>query len=288
MPRNHIDFESIKKQIGTLSGSKRRKREPDKRFFTLNMTDTDKAAAIIRFLPPPVGEPNCIVSVSNHYFPYVTPDGNKFFYEECPKTIGKECPICEYYFTHKEDNRKKRTTAFITNILVIKDPSNPENEGKVFLFKFRNDVMKKIDDATDPKDGISQPMNIFDLDNAPNFKYVCTNQNGPDGKKMPRYQDSSWTAAGPIVIKGQQMSDEFLDSLSEKVYSLKEFTDPAKFKSYDEIKGKFDLAVNNLTDAAVDEKMSSESAPVSNPGRTEADNMVNAADSVSDDYFDTL
>ena len=132
-------------------------------------------------------------------------------------------------------------------------------------------------------------MNIFDLEKAPNLKLVGHKQNVPGfSKPVTRYVDSTWTPQGPIVIKGEQMDDAYLDGLNERVYSLKEFTSPDRFKSYEELKGKLDLALNVLTEVPSDEDPVIADTAVENKPVTNADKFVSSADTVGANFFDDL
>jgi len=289
MPRNNIDFSSLKAQIDQMSHRGPKRQPSDPRFYDLTFPEGEtRATAIIRFLPSKIGDPNCFVNVKSHWFKYSTPEGTRNFYEPCPRTIGHKCPICDYAFAHKDDKGKMAGDAFITNIMVIKDPNKPENEGKVFLFRFKRDVWKKIQQVISPEDGIDEPANIFDLESAPNLKLVCTKRSVPGFvRPVARYDESAWTSPTPIIIKGEKMSEEFLDSINDKVYSLEEFIAPDKFKSYEELQGKFDLAVNTLSEVPNEAEAPSAEIPESSP-KTDSNKFVKGQDTVGEDFFDNL
>lgn len=290
MPRNNIDFSTLKSQIDQMSHRGPKKAAADPRFYDLTFPEGEsRATAIIRFLPPKIGEPNFFVGVKSHWFKYSTPEGTKTFFELCPKTIGHKCPVCDYAFTHKEDKGKMPSEAYTTNILVIKDPAKPENEGKVFLFRFKRDVWKKVQQAISPEDDIDQPMNIFDLESAPNLKLVGTKRTVPGfSKPVIRYDESSWTQPIAITIKGEKMSEEFLDSINDKVYSLEEFVSPDKFKSFEELQGKFDLAMNTLSEVPAEDVEPAEHIEVESPKETDSNKFVKGQDTVGANFFDDL
>ena len=149
--------------------------------------ETDKAGngfAIIRFLPAKSADELPFVKVYDHGFQGPT---GKWFIEKCPTTLGHNCPVCEAngplwnsgIEANKEIVRKrKRRVSYVTNVLVVSDPKNPDNEGKVFQFKFGKKIFDKLMDAMQPPvdekgrpiDPDEQPMNPFDLNEGANFK----------------------------------------------------------------------------------------------------------------------
>lgn len=290
----NVDFSSLKAQIEQLGHKKPKRTPPDPRFYNLTFPEGEnRATAVIRFLLPKEGDPNFIVGVKDHWFEYETPMGKRKFYVNCPKTLNQKCPICDYAFNHKEDKSKMASEHFIANILVIRDPNNPDNEGKVFLFRFKRDVWKKIEQKITPEDPeIDPPVNIFDVENGANLKLVGVKKSVPGFSKLvTRYDESAWMQTGPIVIKGEKMSGDFLESLDEKVYSLAEFVAPEKFKSYEELQGLFDQAMNTLSEVPIDNAPAEkESAPTPAPEapKTESNKFVSAPDTVGDDFFDTI
>ena len=132
-------------------------------------------SAVIRFLPAPEGEDIPIVRVFSHGFQ----GKGGWFIENCPTTIGRKCPVCEanneLWNSGIEDNKKvardrKRKLSYISNILVVSDPANPENEGKVFLFKYGKKIFDMLQEAMNPSDPDLPKFNPFDFWKGANFK----------------------------------------------------------------------------------------------------------------------
>jgi len=207
----------------------------DERFW---YPETDKAgngSAIIRFLPASAvdGEEGLPwVRTFSHGFQ--GPGG--WLIENCLTTLNEKCPVCENNSVlwnsgleaNKEIVRKrKRKLTYISNILVISDPKNPDNEGKVFLFKFGKKIFDKITEAMNPEFEDETAINPFDFWEGANFKVKIRQVEGY------RNYDRSEFDSPTALYDG---NDEKLESLWKKEYSLKEFIQPSQFKSYDKIK----------------------------------------------------
>jgi hypothetical protein len=122
---------------------------------------------------------------------------------------------------------RKRKLSYISNILVVSDPKNPQNEGKVFLFRYGKKIFEKIQEAMNPQFQDEKPMNPFDFWNGATFKLKIRQVEG-----YTNY-DRSEFAAPSAVLGGD---DAALEKLWKKEFSLKEFTDPKSFKTYEELK----------------------------------------------------
>jgi len=153
-------------------------------------------------------------------------------------TIGKQDPVGEYNTqlwnsgleSDKEVARKqKRKLVYISNVYVITDQQNPENEGKVFLFKYGKKVFDKLNEAMNPQFADEAPVNPFDLWTGANFKLKIRNVDG-----YRNYDKSEFSSAGPL-----SSDDSEMESIWKKCNSLQEFLAPSNFKSYDELKAKF-------------------------------------------------
>jgi hypothetical protein len=205
----------------------------DDRFWKPEVDKAGNGYAIIRFLPAPDGEDVPFVRVWDHGF-----QGTGGWYiEKSLTTIGQKDPVSEHNTqlwnsgieSNKEQVRKqKRRLSYYSNIYVVKDPSHPENEGKVFLFKYGKKIFEKLNAAMNPEFEDEQPMNPFDLWEGANFKLKIRNVEG-----YRNYDKSEFEAAAPLVE-----DDEELEKIWRREHSLNEFIDPKNFKSYDELKDK--------------------------------------------------
>lgn len=126
---------------------------------------------------------------------------------------------------------------------MVKDPQNPENEGKVKIWRFGKQVFKKIEDAISPSEASGDdPINPFmpytteANENPGAFFRVVVKEQGSGENKYPNYESSKWSEIGKPLFNDDDKVNEILD----KVYDIGEFVDPASFKSYDELKAVLD------------------------------------------------
>lgn len=205
----------------------------DNRFWKPEVDKAGNGYAIIRFLPAPSNEDVPFVRVWDHGF-----QGTGGWYiEKSLTTIGQKDPVSEYNTelwnsgieANKEVVRKqKRRLSYYSNIYVVKDPSHPENEGKVFLFKYGKKIFEKLNAAMNPEFEDEKPMNPFDMWEGANFKLKIRNVEG-----YRNYDKSEFDSISPL-----SEDDAFLEKVWKQEYSLNEFIDPQNFKSYDELKDK--------------------------------------------------
>jgi hypothetical protein len=184
----------------------------DDRLWKPGIDKAGNGYAVIRFLPEIEGEDTPFVAVYSHAFK----GKGGWLFENCLTTLGEKCPICqantELWNSGIEDDKniarnRKRKLTYISNILVVEDPANPENKGKVFLYQYGTKIFQKI-----------------------------------QGLAHPEYQDevavdpfNFWTGA----------EDKKLEELWKKQYSLKEFTDKSQFKSYEELQARLKKATGD-------------------------------------------
>ena len=198
--------------------------------------DVDKAGngyAVIRFLPAPQGEDLPWVRYWDHGFKGPT---GLWYIENSLTSIGQNDPVGELNSrlwnsgieSDKDKARtQKRRLHYVTNVYVVEDPSNPENEGKVFLYKFGKKIFDKIMDVMQPAFQDETPINPFDFWEGANFKLKIRNVEG-----YRNYDKSEFASASQLA------EDDKLEAIYDKMYSLKEFTDPSNYKTYDELKTK--------------------------------------------------
>ena len=232
----------------------------DDRFWKPELDQAKNGYAVIRFLPPVEGEDIPWVRVFNHGFQ--GPGG--WFIENCPTTLGMKCPVCEANTLlwnsgsekDKEIARKrKRKLSYVSNILVISDPKNPDNQGKVFLFKYGKKIFDKIMEKLQPEDNQFEkidPVNVFDFWKGADFKLRIRDVAG-----YVNYDKSEFDSPSQLF----EGKDNFLEELWNKQYRLSEFTGQDQFKSYDELKTKFDsvLVTKNVTTKTAEDAENSES-----------------------------
>lgn len=210
----------------------------------------DKAGngfAIIRFLPAPNGEDMPFVRLWDHGFQGPT---GLWYIENSLTTINKDDPVSELNSklwntgveADKEQARKqKRRLHYIANIYVIKDGGNPDNDGKVFLFKFGKKIFDKLNDLMNPQFEDEKPVNPFDLWEGANFRLKIRQFEG-----YANYDKSEFDSSEPLFE-----DDAKLENVWKAEHSLQEIVDPKHFKPYAELKAKL-YRVLNLTGDQVD------------------------------------
>ena len=216
----------------------------DDRIWKPVMDKTGNGFAIIRFLPASKGEELPWAKLWNHAFQGPT---GQWYIENSLTTIGNNDPVSEHNSalwnsgveSDKEiARRQKRKLQYYSNIYVVKDSANPENEGKVFLYRFGKKIFDKIMETMQPAFEDETPVNPFDFWEGANFKLKL--------RKVDGYwnYDKSEFDAPSALLNGD---DAELEALWEKQYSLKEFTDTSNFKSYDELKKRLDVVLSGTT-----------------------------------------
>lgn len=200
----------------------------------------DKAGngfAIIRFLPAPGEEDMPFIRIWDHGFQGPT---GLWYIENSLTTLQKDDPVSELnsklWNASADDNSPERRQAraqkrrlhYISNVYIIKDTGNPENEGKVFLFKYGKKIFDKLNDLMNPSFEDEKPVNPFDLWEGANFRLKIRQFEG-----YPNYDKSEFDSPEPLFE-----DDEKLEDVWKQEHSLQEIIDPKNFKSYDELKAK--------------------------------------------------
>ena len=195
----------------------------------------------------------------NHAFQGPT---GQWYIENSLTTLSQKDPVSEmnsaYWNSGVESDkeiarRQKRKLQYFSNIFVVSDPKNPENEGKVFLFRFGKKIFDKCMEAMQPAFEDETPVNPFDFWQGANFKLKIRKVDG-----YWNYDKSEFAAPSALFA-----DDEQLEEVWKKQYALTEFTAPTNFKSYDELKKRLDTVlagtttVGNAADIMEDEPVSS-------------------------------
>jgi hypothetical protein len=208
----------------------------DDRFWKPELDQASNGFAVIRFLPVVDGEDVPWARMFSHGFQ----GKGGWFIENCPTTLGKKCPVCEanneLWNSGIEDDKtvardRKRKLSYVANIYVVSDPKHPENEGKIFLFKFGKKIFDKIMEKIQPEFPDDSPVNVFDFWQGANFKLKIRKVAGYINYDKSEFEEPSALLGG---------DDAKLEELWKKQYSLKEFTSAENFKSYDELKSKME------------------------------------------------
>jgi hypothetical protein len=239
---------SINDLVKRLEEQENKKNYKDDRFWR---AATDKAGngwAVIRFLDAKKEGDEQTPFVELRSYSFEGPGG--WFIENSPMTLGKPDPVKELtdpLWKGSEDDKniaRKRGAKknYISNILVIKDEANPENEGKVFLFKYGVKIFEKINEKLRPEFGDTEAFNPFDFYGGANFKLKIRKVGG-----YTNYDKSEFDSPSPL-FKGD---DAKIEEVWNKLYPIQPFLDPSNFKSYDELKQRLDKVLGGDIRAAV-------------------------------------
>ena len=245
-----MSFANLKKQskLGSLTAKLVKEVEKlntngasgDDRLWKLEVDKSGNGYAVIRFLPAPDGEDLPFVKLYSHAFQ--GPGG--WYIENRLTTLGSKDPVSEYNSqlwnngtdAGKDAARKqKRKLTYISNIYVVKDPANPENEGKVFLYKYGKKIFDKLTAAMQPEFEDEEAIDPFDFWQGANFKLKAKNVAG-----YRNYDSSEFTAVTPLLD-----DDDALEAVWKKENSLKEFIVADQFKSYDDLKKRLEYVLGS-------------------------------------------
>lgn len=214
----------------------------DDRFWAFKKDSSGNFSGLIRFLPNKQIEDSSVIVLKQHLFQL--PD-NTYFNELCPKMIGEPCPICEHvapYWKGSESDKKYAgklgvSTTYVSNILLIKDTTVPENNGSVKMWKFGKKVYEKIIQAIQGDEDIA-PIDVYDFDDGHNFKLTITQVSG-----FNNYDKSTFLSAPSAICGGNEAEqEEVFESLFDLNVILQEHHQ--KIKEYDKLRETFEKALN--------------------------------------------
>ncbi len=244
-----MDFSALKKNRGNFDGLMKEVEKintpsegnkKDERFWQPEVDKAGNGQAVIRFLPPPKGEDLPWARIWHHAFQ--SPTTGKWYIENSLTTLNKPDPVSELntelWHTGREKDKdtaraQKRKLSYISNIYVVKDPANPQNEGKAFLYKYGKKIFDKIKDVMQPQFDDEDPINPFDFWKGANFKLKIRNVEG-----YRNYDKSDFSDVSPLSD-----DDDKLENIWSGEHSLVEFTDPKNFKNYEDLKKKLEMVL---------------------------------------------
>lgn len=283
-------FDKLNSQLQKLSTPNNNQNDD---YWKLEVDKAGNGYAVIRFLPAPQGEDMPFVRMWDHGFQ--GPGG--WYIENSLTTLGQEDPVSEYNSrlwnedgsnSAKEQVRKqKRRLSFHANIYVVKDSANPQNEGKVFLYKFGKKIFDMLNDVMNPQFEDESPINPFDFWEGADFKLKARNVEG-----YRNYDKSEFASQTPLSNPdGEKLSDEEMEAVWNSQKSLQEIIDPKNFKSYDELKAKMfkvlalDGGIHAPTNTAEDDDVGMDFTP---KFQERSAPVMETAPSPSNDDDDTL
>ncbi len=295
LKRNRADIASLTKAAEAVGGGQKVS-YVDERFWKPTVDKAGNGYAVIRFLPASEGEELPWVRYWDHGFKGPT---GQWYIENSLTTIGKDDPVSEMnsvlWNSGRDEDKdiarnRKRRLHYVSNILVVSDPSNPSNDGKTFLYTFGKKIFDKIMDVMQPAFADETPVNPYDFWEGADFKLKIQQVAG-----YRNYDKSEFSAA-----KALSDDEAKLETIYNTLYSLSEIVDPKNFKTYEELKAKLNRVLGEegavMTTAesvSLDETMS---APMqrtaAEPAPQQPTFVPQAAGAVDDDdslsYFNKL
>lgn len=252
---NTID--RLAKEIEKLNANQSAQQEEENNYFKLERDKAGNAFAVIRFLPAPaVDGDDSLPWVRFWDHGFKGPTG-KWYIEKSLTTLNQKDPVSEYnsqqWNSTEDDNsparksarERKRRLHYVSNVLIVSYPKNPALEGQVKLFKYGKKIFNKIQDCfqppfdpkgrtpEDPNYDPTNAFNPFDLWKGAHFHLRMRTVDG-----YPNYDASSWETPGPLFDDEKKM-----EKIWKSEFSLKEVIDPSNFKSYVDLKSKFEAVM---------------------------------------------
>ena len=228
------DIAKLTEAASAAGGGGEQKSYKDDRFWKPTVDKAGNGYAVIRFLPAPEGEDLPWVRYWDHGF---KGPGGLWYIEKSLTSISQPDPVSEMnsklWNTGRDEDKqtvrdRKRRLHYVTNIMVVSDPSNPANEGKVFLYQFGKKIFDKIMDLMQPQFADEEPINPFDFWEGADFKLKIRNVEG-----YRNYDKSEFASQSTLSD-----DDSKLEEVYNKMYTLQEFIDPTNYKTYDDLKEK--------------------------------------------------
>ena len=294
---NRTDLSKLVQQAQETSGTQTKRQSDDPRFWQPTRDKAGNGYAVIRFLPGDAEAATPWIRYWDHAFKGPT---GQWYIEKSLTTLGQQDPLSELnskmWNSGVESDKgivrqRKRNLRYVANVLIVSDPSAPENEGQVKLYRFGKKIFDKIMDSMQPQFPDEKPVNPFDMWEGADFTVKIRKVEG-----YPNYDASTFKAPSPIAS-----DDGELEVLYGKQHDLKEWTDPKNYKSYDELKSRLALVLGEAAprtmkqEAALeldDEIPNFDSKPAASIASTPAAAIPTAESSMNDDdtmsYFAKL
>ncbi|SVC25539.1 uncharacterized protein METZ01_LOCUS278393 [marine metagenome] len=240
------DLQKLQSEVEKINNPQNNFSREDDRFWKAELDKSGNGYAVIRFLPPPNGEEMAWAKIFNHGFQ--GPGG--WYIENSLTTLGQKDPLAEYNSTlwnsgieaNKEIARKqKRRLTYISNIFVVEDKTNPQNEGKVFLFRYGKKIFDKVSSLSNPEFEDETPTDVFNFWEGANFKLKIRKVDG-----FSNYDKSEFITPAPLFEDDSEM-----ERVWGEEHSLEEFVKESNFKTYDDLKARLDTVLGNIQTAAM-------------------------------------
>jgi hypothetical protein len=277
---------SISELTNKLENMDKKESYKDDRFWRPELDQSSNGYAVIRFLPACEGEDLPWAKYYSHGFQ--GPGG--WYIENSRTTLGEKDPVSEVnsklWNSGVESDKdiarsRRRRTSYVSNIMIVSDPANPENEGKIFLYRYGKKIFDKIKESMQPEFQDEDAINPFDFWGGADFKLKIRRVAG-----FINYDKSEFSPPTPLI----EGDDDGLERIWKQQYALSEFTNPDNYKSYDELKTRLNEVVGDDIRAMVSDVENKTAENVSVPESTvsseSSDSEEDASDALS--YFEKL
>ncbi len=227
------DINKLVEAAQEASGGKQENSNRDENLWKPTVDKAGNGYAVVRFLPSDQEVP--WVRYWDHGFKGPT---GKWYIERSLTSIGQQDPLGEHnaklWNSGNEEDREtvrkqKRRLHYVVNIMVLSDPSAPQNEGKVFKYQFGKKIFDKIQDLMQPQFPGEVPVDPFDLWEGADFQLKIRQVEG-----YRNYDRSEFKAPSPL-LGGDEVQ---LQATMNQLHKIDSYIDPAEYKSYDQLQTK--------------------------------------------------
>jgi hypothetical protein len=287
LKRNRDQISKLVQAAEKVNGGGDKKSYSDDRIWKPTVDKAGNGYAVLRFLPAAEGQELPWVRYWDHGFKGPT---GLWYIENSLTSIGKDDPVGELNSrlwnsgieSDKDRARdQKRRLHYVANVLVVSDPSAPQNEGKVFLYKFGKKIFDKIMDLMQPSFQDEEPINPFDFWEGAEFKLKIRNVEG-----YRNYDKSEFGGKSELY----DADEAKLETVYNSLHDLSEFTDPKNYKTYDELKTKLARVLGEAVEggAPTVKEMVQMNEPDPAPAMPSAEQVVADDDDDTMSYFAKL
>lgn len=287
LKKKSVDISTLVAAADEMSGGKKEGGSDD-RFWKPSRDKAGNGYAVIRFLPAADNELGW-TRYWDHGFQGPT---GKWYIERSLTTLGQDDPVSKINSEawaagdQQTARERKRRLHYVANVLVLADPANPDNEGKVFLYQFGKKIFDKLKEAMQPEFPDEQPINPFDLWNGSDFVIKVRKVDG-----WVNYDKSEFKSPSALF----DGDEDKLQSVADQIMPLAEFTDPKNYKSYAqlekrlrEVLGQSQPAKSSVAPSAPEPTESAPSAAPEPVSQTKEPEEVTALATDDEDEDDTL
>ena len=210
------------------------------------------ASVVLRLLPTPEEDGAGIPFVKIFSHGFKGPQG-KWFIDTCPTTYKEDCPVCKLNSDYLDANGgdwktaskevqdlirlRKRKIKFYSNVVIVKDPANPELEGTVHLFQYGQKIFNMISGKLKPDFEDEEPIDVFDLDEGCNFNFKIVNKDG-----YANYDKSSFDVAPSALANGDEAEMERIFNQCKPLQPL------IQKKSFEDLNKRLNFVMGTKTD----------------------------------------